>query len=132
MSAAKFLHAADLHLGAPLESLGEAIDDATYERVKALVNRAFDRLSDVAISEGVDFVVLAGDVYDNADRDPGAQRRFLRGLRRLSEARIKVFMVHGNHDPLTRDIKLGAPPEGVTVFPAGKLGTEVEIGRAHV
>ena len=64
MAVAKFLHAADLHLGSPLESLGEAIDDATYERVKALVNRAFDRLIDVAIGEGVDFVVLAGDVYD--------------------------------------------------------------------
>ena len=132
MADAKFLHAADLHLGAPLESLGEAIDGSTYERMKSLVNRAFDRLIDVAIDEGVDFVVLAGDVYDNADRDPGAQRRFLRGLRRLSEARIKVFMVHGNHDPLTRDIKQGALPEGVTVFPAGKLGTEVVTMRNGV
>ena len=132
MAVAKFLHAADLHLGSPLESLGEAIDDATYERVKALVNRAFDRLIDVAIGEGVDFVVLAGDVYDNADRDPGAQRRFLRGLRRLSDAHIKVFMVHGNHDPHTRDIKQGVLPEGVTVFPPGKLGSEVVTMRNGV
>ncbi len=132
MAVAKFLHAADLHLGAPLESLGEAIDSGTYNRIKPLVNKAFDRLIDVAIAEEVDFVVLAGDVYDNADRDPGAQRRFLLGLRRLTDADIKVFMVHGNHDPLTKDIKQGVLPEGVTVFPAGKLGSQVVTMRNGV
>jgi exonuclease SbcD len=132
MVAAKFLHAADLHLGAPLESLGEAIDDSTYKRVKALVNKAFDLLIDVAIAEQVDFVVLAGDVYDNAERDPGAQRRFLLGLRRLTGAGIKVFMVHGNHDPLTKDVKQGLLPDGVVVFPAGKLGSHVVTMRNGV
>ena len=132
MAVAKFLHAADLHLGAPLESLGESIDSGTYNRIKPLVNKAFDRLIDVAIAEEVDFVVLAGDVYDNADRDPGAQRRFLLGLRRLTDAGIKVFMVHGNHDPLTKDIKQGVLPEGVTVFPAGKLGSQVVTMRNGV
>ena len=132
MAVAKFLHAADLHMGAPLESLGEAIDSVTYNRIKPLVNKAFDRLIDVAIAEEVDFVVLAGDVYDNADRDPGAQRRFLLGLWRLTDAGIKVFMVHGNHDPLTKDIKQGVLPEGVTVFPAGKLGSQVVTMRNGV
>lgn len=132
MAVARFLHAADLHLGAPLESLGEAIDSGTYNRIKPLVNKAFDRLIDVAIAEEVDFVVLAGDVYDNADRDPGAQRRFLLGLRRLTDADIKVFMVHGNHDPLTKDIKHGVLPEGVVVFPAGKLGSQVVTMRNGV
>jgi len=132
MAVARFLHAADLHLGAPLESLGEAIDSDTYNRIKPLVNKAFDRLIHVAIAEEVDFVVLAGDVYDNADRDPGAQRRFLLGLRRLTGAGIKVFMVHGNHDPLTKDIKQGLLPEGVVVFPAGKLGSQVVTMRNRV
>ena len=132
MATARFLHAADLHLGAPLESLGESIDSASFERVKSLVNRAFDRLVDVAIEEGVEFVVLAGDVYDTAERDPGAQRRLLLGLRRLTENNIKVFMVHGNHDPLTRDIKNMTLPEGVVVFPAGKLGSEIVTMRNGV
>lgn len=132
MAVAKFLHAADLHLGAPLESLGESIDPASFDRVKALVNKAFDRLIDVAIAEGVDFVVLAGDVYDNADRDPGAQRRLLLGLRRLTGKGIKVFMVHGNHDPLTKDVEQGVLPEGVVVFPAGKLGSQVVTMRNGV
>lgn len=132
MAGAKFLHAADLHLGAPLESLGEAVDEATFTRIKALVKKAFERLIDVAIDEQVDFVVLAGDVYDNAEGDPGVQRRFLLGLRRLSEAGIKVFMAHGNHDPLTKDVKQGSLPEGVVVFPAGKLGSHLVTMRNGV
>ena len=124
MTVAKFLHAADLHLGAPLKSLGESTSPETRARILSLVNGAYSRMIEVAKSEKVDFVVFAGDIYDEADRDPGAQRRFLLGLRDLVEAGIKVFMVHGNHDPLTRDIRHGLLPDGVVVFPAGKLGTE--------
>lgn len=125
MARSRFLHAADLHLGSPLKSLGDALSAESLARVKNLVNSAFDRLVQVAINEKVDFCVFAGDVYDTAERDPGAQRRFLLGLRRLDEAGIRVFMVHGNHDPLTRDIKNGLLPDNVTVFPAGELGSEV-------
>ena len=132
MAPAKFLHAADLHLGAPLKSLGDLLDAETHERMVALVNTAFSRLVDIAIAEEVDFVVLAGDVYDNADRDPGARRRVLTGLRRLTDAGIRVFMVHGNHDPLTRDVAEGSLPEGVVVFPAGRLGSEVVTMRNGV
>lgn len=124
MATARFLHAADLHLGSPLKSLGDAIGDEERNRFKELVNGAFDQLVQTAIDEQVDFVVLAGDIYDTAERDPGAQRRFLLGLRKLTKEDIRVFMVHGNHDPLTEHIKDGLLPEGVTVFPPGELGVE--------
>lgn len=124
MPTARFLHAADLHLGSPLKSLGDAIGETERKRFEQLVNGAFDRLVQTAINEQVDFVLLAGDIYDDADRDPGAQRRFLLGLRRMTEKNIRVFMVHGNHDPLTHNIKNSLFPKGVVVFPAGELGVE--------
>ena len=124
MANSRFLHAADLHLGSPLKSLGNAIGDEERNRFKELVNGAFDQLVQTAIDEQVDFVVLAGDIYDTAERDPGAQRRFLLGLRKLTKENIRVFMVHGNHDPLTKDVKDGLLPEGVIVFPPGELGIE--------
>lgn len=124
MGSARFLHAADLHLGSALKSLGNALSESDFDRFKLLANKSFDRLVQTAIDEQVDFMVLAGDIYDDADRDPGAQRRFLLGLRRLTEIGIRVFMVHGNHDPFTKEIKNGLLPEGVTVFPAGKLSAE--------
>jgi DNA repair exonuclease SbcCD nuclease subunit len=125
MATARFLHAADLHLGAPLKSLGTRVDEPTIGRITQRVNTAFDRLVGVAVDEQVDFVVLAGDVYDMADRDPGARIRMLRGLTRLNDEGIKVFIVHGNHDPLLRDVGTGSLPDNVVVFPAGRAEQHV-------
>jgi DNA repair exonuclease SbcCD nuclease subunit len=122
MATARFLHAADLHLGSPLQSLGSRVSPEIHAHAKKQVNTVFKNLVDVAKREQVDFVVLAGDIYDTADRDPGAQIRVNLGLRELSEAGIKVFLVHGNHDPLTTDYLSGRSlPDGVFVFPAGEV-----------
>lgn len=126
MVKARFLHAADLHLGSPLQSLGNLVDPDLHEKAKKLVNKAFQNLVDLAISERVDFVLLAGDIYDTADREPSAELRFYRGLRDLSEAGIKVFMAHGNHDPLSAEYLSGSKmPEHVHVFPSGQVSAHV-------
>lgn len=111
-----FLHAADLHLGTPLQSLGAQVSEEVRTEAKRLARQAFENLIDVAINRRVRFIVLAGDIYDSADRDPGARRRVLKGFRRLEDEGIQVFMAHGNHDPLTT-AALGADlPTNVTVF----------------
>lgn len=126
MATARFLHAADLHLGSPLKSLGTRVSTEIHDLAKKQVNTVFQNLVNVAKSEQVDFVVLAGDIYDTADRDPGAQIRVILGLRELSEAGIKVFLAHGNHDPLTPDYLSGRSlPDGVTVFPAGEVTSHI-------
>lgn len=121
MANAYFLHAADLHLGAQLKSLGSNIPEEKAEHIRKEVRRVFDDLVNVAIERRVDFVVLAGDVYDHAENDPGAQLRVNAGFRRLADAGIKVFMVHGNHDPLQVKQKANVRdlPGNVTVFQPG-------------
>lgn len=121
MARSTFLHAADLHLGAPLQSLGNRVSAEVRTRAVELALRAFDNLVRVAIEEEVAFVVLAGDVYDRAERDPAARRRVLRGLQRLSEAEIPVFIAHGNHDPVTSGAFSGSLPDLVTVFPSDRV-----------
>jgi exonuclease SbcD len=112
------LHAADLHLGSPLKSLGSRVGSEIADELRTRSTRAFDNLIRIAIEEGVDAVVLAGDVYDNAEYEVAAQLRFVAGLRRLSEAGIRVFIAHGNHDPLLGNLRLAAKlPDNVTVFP---------------
>ena len=126
MAIARFLHAADLHLGSPLNSLGLKVSPEIHELAKKQVNTVFQNLVHVAKSEQVDFVVLAGDIYDTADRDPGAQIRVNLGLRELSKAGIKVFLVHGNHDPLTPDYLSGRSlPDGVFIFPSDKVTSHI-------
>ena len=127
MANSTFLHAADLHLGAPLQSLGSRLGPEVRAEALALARRAFDNLVDVALAEQVAFVVLAGDVYDTSDRDPAARRRVLLGLRRLADAGIRVFIAHGNHDPLTSASLSGELPENVTVFPTDAVATSEVI-----
>jgi len=123
MANSTFLHAADLHLGAPLQSLGSRLGEDVRAEALALARRAFENLVEVALAEQVAFVVLAGDVYDTSERDPAARRRVLLGLRRLAEADIPVFIAHGNHDPLTSAALSGELPANVTVFPTDAVTT---------
>lgn len=94
-----FLHAADLHLDTPFRGIGSISAEVGKALQDASLN-AWDRLVEAAIESGVAFVLIAGDLYDGAERGLRAQLRVLAGLRRLSDARIDVIIVHGNHDPL--------------------------------
>src|SRR6476620_6191256 len=51
-----------------------------------------------AISEPVDAVVVAGDVYKSRDPSPTHQRELARRILRLIRADIQVVLVPGNHD----------------------------------
>jgi DNA repair protein SbcD/Mre11 len=126
----RIVHAADLHLGAPLASLGRHIGAEAAERIRRRAAEAFDRLVDLTIDEGARALVLAGDVYDTADREVSAQLRFRRGMERLVAEGVRVYIAHGNHDPLVDRYRPAARlPEGVVVFPPGVVERhEVPLG----
>ena len=96
----RFVHAADLHLDSPFTGIRAT---APENVAKALYSATFDsyqNIIDLCISEGVDALLVAGDIYDGADRSLRAQRSFIDGLRSLDSAGIRSFVCHGNHDPL--------------------------------
>ncbi|MBN1591972.1 MAG: DNA repair exonuclease [Candidatus Coatesbacteria bacterium] len=95
----KFVHAADLHLDSPFQGLS---DDAPEIR-RLLYDATFlamNNLIDLCIDENVDFLLIAGDLYDSKDRSLRAQLRLRRGLTKLADAGIASYIAHGNHDPL--------------------------------
>ena len=96
----RFIHAADLHLDSPFEGLKDSTPPQVRETLLQATFRAYDRIIDLSIAERVDALLVAGDVYDGADRSLAAQLRFLAGLNRLEAAGIRSFVCHGNHDPL--------------------------------
>ncbi|HUE95722.1 MAG TPA: DNA repair exonuclease [Longimicrobiaceae bacterium] len=111
----RFVHAADLHIdsrfvawsGAP-ESVRQTLLESTH--------RAFRNLVDLCIKREAAFLVIAGDVFDCADRGVRAQLRFRDGLAELAARGIQSFVVHGNHDPLDGwASSISFPPE-VKVF----------------
>lgn len=117
-----FIHAADLHLDTPFSGLGQVaaqIQDALREASL----EAFDALVELALREEARFLLLAGDIYDGANRGIRAQHRFLKGLERLSERGIATLIVHGNHDPLSGWSAIRKWPTGVTIFDDKQVDT---------
>jgi DNA repair protein SbcD/Mre11 len=110
-----FLHAADIHLDSPLKGL-ERYENAPVERIRGATRRAFTRLIDLAIERHVDFVLIAGDLYDGDWRDYNTGLYLVRQLVRLREQQIPVFVIAGNHDAankMTRALRL---PENVRLL----------------
>ena len=95
----RFIHAADLHIDSPFKGLRE-VNPAIAERLRESTYEAFTNLVRFCIDSRADFLLIAGDVYDGADRSVRAQLRFRDGVRRLAEFGIHTFVTHGNHDPL--------------------------------
>ncbi|MCH8351318.1 MAG: DNA repair exonuclease, partial [Chloroflexi bacterium] len=95
----RFVHAADLHLDSPfggLRSIAPEIAETLYQATFD----AYNNIIDLCIQEQVDALLVAGDIFDGADRSLRAQRKFVDGLNRLDQANIRSFICHGNHDPL--------------------------------
>jgi len=96
----KFVHCADLHLDSPFSGLA-AVSPSLGAYLREATFSAFRNAVDRALQAGADFFVVSGDVYDGADRSIRAQIFFVEQLKRLSDAGIPSFTVHGNHDPLS-------------------------------
>ena len=115
------MHAADLHLGAPFKGLSKDLDDPNlFKQLKERAKKAFDNLVKATIEKKADILVLAGDIYDGTDHVYEIQFQFQKGLKRLEEENIKVFLVHGNHDPFAELQTLLELPDNVHVFESGK------------
>jgi len=99
MKSFSFIHTADLHLDSPFKGISEISSEISSDLTEATFN-TFHQIIDLCIEKQVDFLLIVGDVYDGADRSLRAQLRFRDGLKRLSDAEIKTYVVHGNHDPL--------------------------------
>ncbi|MCD1632178.1 DNA repair exonuclease [Martelella mediterranea] len=115
MTGFRFIHAADLHLGSPLSGLALK-DRQIAERFAAAGREAFTALIDCAIESAVDFMVIAGDVYDGAWRDNSVGLFFNREIARLSRAEIPVYFLRGNHDAESIVTRTIAMPDGVKEF----------------
>ena len=88
----KILHTADLHLDSAFEALPAG---------KAAIRRAeqrelLSRLAELARSERVDVVLLAGDIFDGGGTYFETGAELVRCLRDMS---VPVFIAPGNHDP---------------------------------
>lgn len=124
----KILHTADLHLDSPLATLALR-DEALRVRVQTASRRALERMVDFCLTEDVAALLIAGDLYDRAERSAKTAAYLTQQMDRLRAADIRVFYIKGNHDaenPITGEIAL---PANVHVFDGrgGKVQLAPEV-----
>lgn len=95
MSSFTFLHAADIHLDSPLKGLDP---DAPADRIRDATRGALVNMVNLALERRVDFVLLAGDLYDGSWKDWRTGQFLAQELARLVRGGIEVVAISGNHD----------------------------------
>lgn len=111
----RFVHTADIHLDSPLRSLAlrnpelaELIGDSTRQALIAIV--------DLCLSEQVDALVVAGDLYDGDQTSMKTARFLASQMERLHQAGIAVYKIRGNHDALSKITHELVLPSTVKIF----------------
>lgn len=94
----KFIHAADIHLGNPFIGLDQTLPAHLKKVVQESTLTAFIALINAAISEKVDFLIIAGDLYNATKTSPKIQEVVHHEFFRLDEVDIPVYLSFGNHD----------------------------------
>lgn len=131
----RILHTADWHLGRTLEGRSRLPEQRDF----------LNELCDLAADEGVDLVLIAGDVFDSANPPAEAENLFYSALERLAAGgRRGVVVIAGNHDsperlraasPLALPFGiclLGYPAEAVPADERGKGVRRLDSGPGWV
>ena len=96
----RFIHAANVRLDVPVSvQTTEALTDELRFAFEDATLHAFDEVIDASIRHDVDFLLLSGNVFIEADRSLRARLALLKGVRRLAEHDIQVFVLPGDSDP---------------------------------
>jgi len=86
----RLLHTSDWHLGQSLHNF-----DRSYEH-----QRFLDWLLDTIVSEQADALLVAGDIFDNANPSAASQRQLYTFLQqaRARAPQLDIVVIAGNHD----------------------------------
>ncbi|MBR2622363.1 MAG: metallophosphoesterase [Clostridia bacterium] len=123
----KLMHIADLHLDAKMET-GLTSVRARERRVELLMT--FSRAIDEAVVQGVEAVLLAGDLFDTA-RVSEKTRRYVGDIV-CDHPSLRFFYVAGNHDEAVAPLFANdTPPDNWTAFPSDRWASAV-IGGVRI
>lgn len=122
----RFVHTADIHLDSPLRSLALRNPELA-ELVGDASRQAFITIIDLCLAERVDALVIAGDLYDGDQTSMKTARFLATQMARLHQAGVRVYMIRGNHDAMSRITKQLVLPDTVTIF-GGRCQSLIQPG----
>ena len=116
----RFLHAANLWVDHPLSGTGP-LSGGNRQTAEEATLTAFSHMVAAAIEYKVDFLLLAGNVFDDEDRSVRARVALRDGFGRLGQQQIRVFVTPGHADPPDAWRDVPHLPENVTIlFPGDR------------
>ncbi len=83
----KFAHMSDIHLGAHREPA-----------LKELERKCFAEAMDMCVKEGVDFLLISGDLFHVGIPDLSVVNDAVKKMRELRDAKIPIYAIYGSHD----------------------------------
>lgn len=83
----KFAHMSDIHLGAHREPA-----------LRELERKCFAESVDLCIKEGVDFLLISGDLFHVGIPDLSVVNDAVKKMRELRDAKIPIYAIYGSHD----------------------------------
>ena len=83
----RFAHIADVHLGGWKQP-----------EMQQLNFQSFKKAVDICLSSKLDFILIAGDLFDSAYPPIEILKQTFEQFKRIKEARIPVFLIAGSHD----------------------------------
>jgi DNA repair protein SbcD/Mre11 len=118
----RFLHAADARLD---QAIGEIpkLTPRLASIVQDATRAAFDRIVTLAIENEVDFVLLAGNTFVEADQSLSARLSLLDAFEQLGRSGIQALILPGALDPLDAWKRIPDLPDNVTLLEPGPRGT---------
>lgn len=126
----KILHTADMHLGAGFAFLGDF-----GITIRSAVRESLSRIAQLALSEEVDIVLIAGDLFDSNNVSLPLRQFAVTQLQKLSP--IPVCILPGTHDCLEDGSvyhrqEFASAPSNIYVFKQGGPETKTfdELGLA--
>jgi exonuclease SbcD len=96
----RFIHAANVRLDVPVSVyLSEQLTDELRHQLEDATLLSFDCVIENCIEHQVDYLMLSGNLFVEADRSLRARLALLRSFRRLQGKNIPVFVLPGDTDP---------------------------------
>ncbi|MBS9524298.1 exonuclease subunit SbcD [Litoribacter alkaliphilus] len=127
----KILHTADWHLGKKLQEFPR------IEEQKLVL----EEICEIAESENIDLVMLAGDIFDSFNPNHEAVELLYKTLKRLSNhGKRLIIAISGNHDstqfveapdPLARELGIVFYSKYDSIVRPGPVGDGIEITKSE-
>lgn len=112
----RFIHAANVRLDVPVSvHISEQLTDELRHALEDATLASFDSVVDCCLERRVDFLLLSGNIFLEADRSLRARLTMLNGFRRLQKEAIPVFVLPGDADPPEAWRSIPEMTENVTV-----------------